>query len=240
MRARIRFTTDSVKDTLVGILKEHHWWPHFDQTAESAKRITQEVQDSVEDSDAELYGDSEKIVFYHSPTDSKGTLSFEHSVWVVRILNPNIHLLQRACETFVTHVVDHATRNNKKIMFTGSIQIVEQKRKETIIEGRTLATQQDRCTYARTHKHLEFFISKVGVITLISLLLFTFPWSWRNLGSVEQSWIFSVFEKFIGSVAVTTLISFVQYKTFLNALRDYSIHWSIPGEPESLDVKPHG
>lgn len=238
MRARAKFTTDSVRETLVGILKEHHWWPHFDQDSDDASSLIAEVSDSVEEGDAALFAGSDKVVLTHTPTDSRGTLSLEHNVWVLRVLNPNIHLLQLACETFVAQLVEHATRNNKTIAFVGPIQIVERRRKETIIEGRTLATPEDRRAYARSHRGIEFLIAVGGAITLGALLLLTYPWSWWSEDATLR-WILSVGEKFIGSVAVTTLISFVQYRSFRATLREHTIRWSIPGEPERLDVKPH-
>jgi hypothetical protein len=239
MRARLKFTTDSVKDTLVGILKEHNWWPHFAQDSADAHQIVGEIRDSVEETDVQLFDGSDSIVLSHTPTESRGTLSLEHNVWVLRLLNSNIHQLQLACETFVRQLVEHAVRNHKHISFVGQIQIVERKRKETIIEGQTLATPNDRKAYARRHRRVEFLVSPVGAGVLVLLLLITFPWPARDLANPQQTWLFSVFEKFIGSVAVTTLISYVQYRSFLNLLRDYTIRWSIPGEPEKRDIKPH-
>jgi hypothetical protein len=236
MRARIKFTTDCVKDTLVGILKEHHWWPHFEQGSNDSANIIAEIRDSLEEGDIGLFNGSDKIVLSHTPTESRGILSLEHNVWVIRLLNPNIHLLQLACQTLVTQVVEYASRNHKKISFVGPIQIVERKRKETIIEGKALATLSDRRAYARAHRGVEFRISLVGVCFLLTLLIVTYPWSWRHLDSPKQTWIFSVFEKFIGSVAVTTLISYFQYRSFLVGLREHTIRWSIPGEPEKLDI----
>jgi hypothetical protein len=239
MRARIKFTTDCVKDTLIGILKEQHWWPHFSQNSADATKLVTEIRDSVEEGDIGLFEGSDKIVLSHTPTESRGTLSMEHNVWVIRLLNPNIHLLQLACETLVTQVVEYASRNHKKISFVGPIQIVERKRKETIIEGRALATAQDRRAYARSHRGVEFRIGQVGVVVLIVLLILTYPGPWRNLSDPRQIWMFSIFEKFIGSVAVTTLISYFQYRSFLASLREHTIRWSIPGEREKLDIKPH-
>lgn len=238
MRARIKFTSDVNKDLLIGILREHHWWPHFGQNSAEAKRIITDVQDSLQENDIELFDGSEKVVLSHTPTESSGTLSLEHSVWVVRLLNPNVHLLQLSCETLVNQVVGYASLNHKKIVFVGPVQIVERNRKETIIDGRTLATQQDRMTYAKSHRPVEFLISWAGAATLVTLLLLTYPWSWRDPSIAWETWLFSIFEKFIGSVAVTTLISYFQYRSFRNSLKDHAIHWSIPGEPERLDVSP--
>jgi uncharacterized membrane protein YeaQ/YmgE (transglycosylase-associated protein family) len=198
-----------------------------------------EVRDSVDENDVGLFDGSRKYILTHTGTESRGTLSFEHQVWVLRILNPSIHSLQLACQVFVAQVAEHAARNNKKVSFVGAIQIVERKRKETIIEGHALATSRDRLAYARSQKSMEFFIGIIGSIVLILLLLFTYPWPFRNFASPQQTWMFSVFEKFIGSVAVTTLISYVAYRSFLKSLRQSTIRWSIPGEPEKLDVKAH-
>jgi len=179
-----------VKDTLVGILKDHHWWPHFEQDLAEARTIIAEVRDSVEEGDTGLFDGSDKVVLSHTHSESRGTLSFEHSVWVVRILNPSIHLLQLACEVFVAQVVDHATRNRKEIAFVAPIQIVERRRKETIIEGTTLGTRQDRKTYARSHRKIEFWIGVCGTGALMFLILLTFPWQWRDLHNAQQTWLF--------------------------------------------------
>jgi hypothetical protein len=140
---------------------------------------------------------------------------------------------------FVGHVAENAARNHKKLNFVGPIQIVERKRKETIIEGQTLATAKNRLAYARNHRGMEFKIGLIGAAVFVALLVLTYPWPFRSFGSSPQTWLFSVFEKLIGSVAVTTLISYAQYRSFLALLRDHTITWSIPGEPEKLDVKAH-
>lgn len=236
MRARIKFTIDLVQDSLVGVLKDHHWWPQFDQLSENAQQLIKVVRDSVDENDIRYFDESHKIVVTHTPTEAIGTFSYEHGVWVVRLFNENMHLLQRACETLVLQMVEYVNRNSKKISFLGPIQIVERKRKETIIEGVTLATPEERIDYVRSHKSVEFLISRVGLISLVLLLFMTFPWAFRNFNDLPQNWIFSIFEKFIGSIAVTTAISYLQYRSFLTQLRDYSIRWSIPGAPEQHDI----
>jgi len=237
MRARIKFTTEFNKDALVGILREHHWLPGFDQNSPEASKLIAEVQDSVDEEDVVLFRGIEKIVLSNTQTESKGTLSLEHEVWVVRLLNPSINLLQLACQTLVTHIVENALRNHKKIDFKGPIQIVERKRKETIIQGRVLATPQDRHAFARSNRRIEYRIAQIGFVTLLVLLLVTYPWSWHDPKNPVQTWILSVCEKFIGSVAVTTLISYFQYWTFLVSQREHAIQWSIPGEPEQLTIR---
>lgn len=238
MRARIKFTTGSVRESLIGVLKEHLWLPPFSEDSQVAKNIVNDVRTSIEEKDIPLFDSSEKIVIAHAGTDSNGVLSLEHEVWVLRVLNPSIHLLQSACQIFVMQVVDHAMRNHKAISFQGPIQIVERNRKETIIEGRTLATREDRISYARSYRGLEFRIALFGSIFLLGLLLFTYPWKWWQ-STTTLEWIQAICEKFVGSIAVTALISYVQYRSFLASLRDHTIRWSIPGEPEKLDVKPH-
>ena len=125
----------------------------------------------------------------------------------------------------------------KKIKFEDFIQIVERKRKETIIQGRVLATTQDRRKYARTHRGIEFRIAQIGLVALVVLLSVTYPWSWHDPKNPIQTWMLSISEKFIGSVAVTMLISYFQYKSFLKLQADHTIDWSIPGQPEQLTIK---
>lgn len=237
MRARIKLKIDCVPDTLVGVLKENHWWPQFEQTSQDGAQLLTEVRDSVNESDIMSFDQADKFVIVHTPTEAHGTLSSEHGVWVIRLFNDNMHLLQLACETLVLQLVKFANRNDRNIQFVAPIQIVEQKRKETIIEGGTLATPEERRAYARSHKSVEFFIARFGAIVLIVLLVVTYPWAFRTLGSQPQNWLFSIFEKFIGSVAVTSLIAYVQYRSFLAELRDHTIRWSIPGAPQKHDVK---
>jgi hypothetical protein len=239
MRARIKLTTTSVKETIIGILREHHWWPHFKPESEDAQKIITDVRNSLEEGDISQYDGSDKFVVSHTPTDSYGTFSFEHRVWVVRLLNPNVHSLQLACETLVSQLVVFAVRNDKTIDFVGPIQIVERNRKQTIIEGRALATRKDRIAYAKRHRQIEFRISRWGGWVLLGLILLTFPWPFRDPKNLYEIWTSSVLEKFIGSVAVTTLIAYLQYRSFRDALREHTIQWAIPGEPEKLDVKPH-
>lgn len=240
MRARLKFTTDCIEETLVGQLKEHHWWPHFAQDSQEANGIVQAVEDSLDPEDVSLFKGSKKFVLAHTATDSRGTLSYENNVYVLRTMNASIHLLQLACETFVAYLTEYSTLNHKKIAFLGHIQIVEQKRKETIIQGQTLATVKDRVAYARGHKRMEFRIGIIGAVVFVLLLVLTFPWSFRNFNSRHEAWLVSIFEKLIGSVTVTTLISWAQYKSFLASLHEYTIKWSIPGEPEKHEVNPHG
>lgn len=237
MRARVKLTTDCVQETLVGILKENHWWPQFEQRSKEAEQLIQKVRDSVDPTDVDSYDKVQKLVIAHTPTEASGTLSLEHGVWVVRLLSEDMHLLQLACETLVLQLVEYVNRNKKKISFVGPIQIVEQKRKETIIEGQTLATAEDRRRFARSQKSVELSIVKLGVIVLVVLLIITYPWPIRDFSSHPQTWLFSVFEKFIGSVAVTALIAYLQYRFFFSELRDHTIRWSIPGAPERHDLK---
>jgi hypothetical protein len=238
MRARLKFTTDLMPESLIGILRENKWWPHFDQTAEEAQHIIDEVRDSIDENDVNIFDGSRKFVLSHTGSECRGTLSLEHEVWVVRLLNPSIHLLQFACEVLASQISDYAGRNNKAVHYEGPVQIVERKRKETIIQGQVLAEASARRAYARTHKGIDFKICIVGSVVFVILLLLTFPWPFRDPSNTAQTWLFSIFEKLIGSVTVTTLIAFAQYKSFSAALRDSTIRWSIPGEPEKHDIKP--
>jgi len=207
MRARIIFSTDANEDSIVGVLKDHRWWPHFSQTSTDAMTIVEEVRNSVADKDVQTFDDSSKYVLSHTASDSRGTLSKEHGAWVTRILN-DVHPLQLACASLVTQLAEYAAHNNKRLSFDTPIQIVERKSKATIIEGKVLATKKGRLAFAKSQRRIELNVSRVGAVALVALLLFTFPWYWRDLKSPTQTWIFSVFEKFIGSVAVTSMISF--------------------------------
>lgn len=173
-------------------------------------------------------------------SESKGTLSVEHDVYVLRLLNPNLHLLQRACETFVAQIGEAAERNTKVVQFEGAIQIVEIGRKETIIQGQTLATKKDRLGYARGHNSVQFMTAWVGAIVLVVLLIATYPWGWRDFNSRPESWFFSVVEKLVGSVAVTSLVAYVHYRSFFASLREHTVRWSIPGGAEKHDIAPRG
>lgn len=122
MRARLKFTTDLIPEALVVTLKEHRWWPHFEQGATEAQHIIAEVRDSIDEDDVSLFDSSQKFVLSHTGSESRGTLSLEHSVWVVRLMNPSIHLLQLACEVLVSQVSDHAGRNNKRCTLMGQFR----------------------------------------------------------------------------------------------------------------------
>src|SRR6267142_6436989 len=110
MRARIKFATDFVMEGLVVVLKEHHWWPHFAENSDEAESLKREVRDSIEETDIALFEGSKQILISHTPTESRGTLSLEHNIWVARLLNPSIHLLQLSCENFVVEVANYAAR----------------------------------------------------------------------------------------------------------------------------------
>lgn len=240
MRARIKFTTNCYEENLIAILKEHHWWPGFDQHSDAAQDIVRKVRDSLDDEDVNLFDSVKKIVLSHTATESYGTLTQEHDVWVVRLLNPSVQSLQRACSRLVTQLVDHAIAIGKCVEFADTIQIVERKRKEKIIEGETLETAEHRKAYARAHRRTEFRISQIGFATLVVLLILTAPW-FGHLANAPAPWVawgFSVLEKLIGSAAVTTVISFIQYQLFLQSLKSHTIRWFIPGEPQQIDLKP--
>ena len=132
MRARIIFSTDANEDSIVGVLKDHRWWPHFSQTSTDAMTIVEEVRNSVADKDVQTFDDSSKYVLSHTASDSRGTLSKEHGAWVTRILN-DVHPLQLACASLVTQLAEYAAHNNKRLSFDTPIQIVERKSKATII-----------------------------------------------------------------------------------------------------------
>ena len=241
MRARVKFSTNSVEETILGIMRENYWLPDFGQNSDRAQNLIEEVRGTVDDEDVELFNGTKKILLWHTPTECRGTLSCEHNVWVVRLLNSSVPWLQSASAMLVSQLVEHANANRKTIGFPIPIQIVERKSKQTIIEGLVLATFESRREYARSHRGVELRISKLGLGALVFLLVATCLWSLFDGSSWSDTWpwpwFFSVLEKFIGSAAVTTVISYIQYRFFLQSLKDHTIRWNIPGDSEKLDVK---
>jgi hypothetical protein len=240
MRARLKLTTELYDENIIAALKEHLWWPDFSQDSAEAEQLFKEVEDSIDDEDVLTFGNSKKYAITHAASESRGAISLEHQVWVLRLLNSELHLLRLACETFVLQITEHASRNRKRITYVGPVQIVERKRKNSVIEGNTLATPQDRVNHARQHRRIEYWVSIGGTVVLVALLVATYPWAFRDFDNPRQTWFFSVLEKFIGSVAITTLMAFVQYRSYLASLRDHTINWSIPGEREQHRINPHG
>jgi hypothetical protein len=237
MRARIKFTTTILKESLIGVLKENRWGPHFDQTSPKGIEIIKDVRGSLEETDEALFDESERILISHTGSESVGTLSLEQNVWVIRLLNKNIHALRLACETLVNNIVEYAGRNHQTIFFDGPVQIVERRSKQNVIEGQILATKAGQLEYARNHRGVEFTIGWAGALVLGALLFATYPWPFRDFNSHTQTWGFSVLEKLIGSVAVTALLAYFQYRSFLRSLHEATIRWSIPGAPEKHDIK---
>ena len=117
MHAKIIFKSDLEDESLIIILKGNQWWPTFDQESGDAEKIVTEMKDSVKESDIPLFLGSKKFVLLSAVTETRGTLSFENKAWVLRLLNPNLSLLQLDCQVFVHKCMKHAGQMQKKITF---------------------------------------------------------------------------------------------------------------------------
>ncbi|MEI6692163.1 MAG: hypothetical protein WCL43_05535 [Chlorobium sp.] len=238
MHAKIIFTSNFEDESLIIILKGNQWWPTFEQESAEAERIVSEMKESVKESDIPLFLASKKFVLISAVTETRGTLSHENNFWVLRLLNQNLSLLQLDCQVFVHRCIKHANQIQKQINFFDTpVQLVERNRKDPIIEGKILASKKDRFFYARKQKKVEYTIGVVGFFIFIILLFITYPWPFRDHSNQTQMWLFTIFEKLIGSVAVTSLISFAQFHSFYASLHEDSIKWSIAGEPEKKAIK---
>ncbi len=238
MHAKIIFTSDFEDESLIIILKGNQWWPTFEQGSSDAEKIITEMKDSVKESDIPFFLSSKKFVLLSAVTETHGTLSFERNTWVLRLLNPNLSLLQLDCQVFVHKCIKHAGQMQKKITFYETpVQLVERNRKDPIIEGKILASKQDRLSYARKQKKVEYTIGVIGFAVFVILLIATYPWPFRDPGNQAQMWLFTIFEKLIGSVAITALISYAQFHAFYASLHEDAIKWSIAGEPEKKAIK---
>ena len=216
MHAKIVFTSDFEDESLIVIFKSNQWWPMYDQASSDAEKIVTEMKDAVKESDVALFLESKKYILLSAITDTHGTLSFENKSWVLRLLNPNISLLQLDCQVFVHKCIKYANQNDYTILFHDNpVQLVERHRKEPIIEGKILASKKDRLLYAKKQKKLEYSISVTGLIVFITLLFLTFPWPFRDQSNEAQQWLFTIFEKLVGSVVITSLISYAQFHSFL-------------------------
>ena len=238
MHAKIMFTSNFEDESLIIILKGNQWWPVFDQESTDAEKIITEMKESVKESDIPLFVESKKFVLLSAVTETHGTLSFEHNTWVLRLLNPNLSLLQLDCQVFVHKCIKHATQMQQTIKFYDRpVQLVERNRKDPIIEGKILASKKDRLAYARKQKKVEYSIGVIGLSVFVVLLIVTYPWPFRDPGNQIQMWLFTIFEKLIGSVAFTALIYYAQFHAFYASLHEDSIKWSIAGEPEKKAIK---
>ncbi|MEI6847392.1 MAG: hypothetical protein WCK32_05040 [Chlorobiaceae bacterium] len=238
MHAKITFSCDFEDESLIIVLKGNQWWPVFNQKSSDAEKIITEMKDSVKECDIDLFLSSKKFVLLSAVTETRGTLSYERNVWVLRLLNANLSLLQLDCQVFVHKCIKHANQIQKKIRFYDKpVQLVERNRKDPIIEGKILASKKDRFLYARKQKKVEYVVGVIGLLVFVFLLILTYPWPFRDYNNHTQMWLFAIFEKLIGSVAVTALISFAQFHTFYVSLHEDSIKWSIAGEPEKKAIK---
>jgi hypothetical protein len=238
MHAKIIFTSDLEDESLIIILKGNQWWPTFDQESSDAENIITEMKASVKESDIPYFLASKKFVLLSAVTETRGTLSFERNSWVLRLLNPSLSLLQLDCQVFVHKCMKHAGQMQKKITFYQTpVQLVERNRKDPIIEGKILASKKERLSYARKQKKVEYAIGIIGFAVFVVLLFATYPWPFRDPGNQAQLWLFTIFEKLIGSVAITALISYAQFYAFYASLHEDAIKWSIAGEPEKKAIK---
>ena len=238
MHAKIIFTSDFEDESLIIILKGNQWWPTFDQKSIDAEKIITEMKDAVKESDIPLFLESKKFVLLSAVTETHGTLSHERNLWVLRLLNPNLSLLQLDCQVFVHKCIKHANQMQNKIKFFDKpVQLVERNRKDPIIEGKILASKKDRLSYARKQKKVEYSVGVIGFAVFLILLAITYPWPFRDPDNQIQMWLFTIFEKLIGSVAITALISYAQFHAFYASLHEDSIKWTIAGEPEKKVIK---
>lgn len=234
MRARFKFRLDCTDESLVGLFKESHWYV---VDSDQQTQIIEEVRGSLDKSDTGHFDAAAKIVIKEALSESKGVISAEE-VHVARLLNDSVYGLQQACERLALLLSDYGHTRRKTLDFSGPVQIVEIGRKLTIIEGTPIATSRERWKYSRKQKATEFWISIAMFSLFVLLLIATYPYDWRNAKDTVQVWRFSVMEKFIGSVAVTGLVSLVQLVIFHRSLRRHTIRWEIPGPPEMQEVRP--
>ena len=184
MHAKIIFTSDFEDESLIIILKGNQWWPTFDQESSDAENIITEMKASVKESDIQLFIASKKFVLLSAVTETRGTLSFENKAWVLRLLNPNLSLLQLDCQVFVHKCMKHAGQMQKKITFYETpVQLVERNRKDPIIEGKILASIIDD-PFLVTEKQMESWIKGFNswdVTDAATTILFDqTPFAWKK------------------------------------------------------------
>ncbi len=231
MRAKIVMKTDLIDEDIQARLKEHGWWPKFDQTSQDALDIKQRILETIADGHHRLAVEGARFVLLKPGTETEGLVSMELGNVIIRIKNSNVIILQTECEEIVSIFHEYCSINKKKLKFADQIEILEIKNHNRIIEGQAIPSRKERFELARKRKNLEFIVAIGGFFLLIATLLIAFPWpAFEALKSTDKvaAWLFDLPSKAIGSILITTISSSLGFLFFYNELKNELVLWSLP------------
>lgn len=230
MRAKIITQTNLSDTDIRGRLEENGWW--LEQDGPRALEIKQRILDTIAPEHRDLARDGAKFSIVNDLTTSEGLISSESNFLVIRVRNDGIVSLQRDCEKIVHFLANYCRQvSGKHINFPAKIEVLEVRNRNVVIEGFVVATREARINHAREEKSLELFLSKIGAVIIAVLLLLTFPYPFlRDFRANNESamWAIDILGKLIGSVTLTTFISYLGYRVYRRSLRDSDIIWNIP------------
>ncbi|NUM47287.1 MAG: hypothetical protein HUU38_21515 [Anaerolineales bacterium] len=231
MRAKIAIKTDLINEDIQARLKEHGWWPNFEQNSQDAIDIKERILETVADNHHKLAAEGAKFVLLKPKTETEGLLSMELDNVVIRLKNSNVIILQTECEELVQVFHEYCHINKKRLEFTDDVEILEIKNHNRIIEGQAIPSPKERFALARKRKNLEFNVAIGGFILLIITLFITFPWDF--LDAIKDNdkviaWFFDLPSKAIGSILITSISSSLNFLFFYNELKNEMILWGLP------------
>lgn len=238
MRAKITFTAKAINDDEIkGFLRNKKWWPtDFSPDSLEAKKIISNVENNISIGDLNTFQESNiKFVILNKLSETRGVLSYNKNEeqWIIRIHNyeqvAKVNSIKLGCELFIQDIRKYFDKSD--IEFSQQVEIIEPKQNghitgaEVIFEGEILVTKKDKFIYAKKHRRLEFRISILGAALSMFLLYATYlSFNFFYYYSIIN-WALSVCDKIIGSVTITTMVSFLQFYSFYQSLGDKSIYW---------------
>lgn len=231
MRAKIIIKTDLLEEDIQARLKEHSWWPEFNQDSQDALDIKQRILNTIAENHYKLAAAGAKFVLLKPSTETEGLIGTELGNIVIRISNSDVPVLQADCEELVRLFYRYCALNKRPLEFVNKVEILEVKNHNIIIEGRPIPSSRALFQLARTHKKLELSIGLGGLTLLILSLLISFPWPVLDVvkrNSAILAWLFDLPNKSLGAILIATISASLNFLFHYNELKNKSIVWNLP------------
>ncbi|QWR78312.1 hypothetical protein [Candidatus Magnetomonas plexicatena] len=167
-----------------------------------------------------------KFLIYHKPTHSHGLIGFEMETWIIRMFNANIVLLKTATENIIEIVYEKCTKNEKDIVFINKeVVLLETEHDIEVEKGSILPEKKDRREFFRNSIKIEHYTWVICTVLTMILIALSYALTIRQPIDDIYKWLYDVVTKFIGPLAVTGTINYVNYHVSWRKVKKKTILW---------------